>query len=162
MIDFGDISIGDPDYDLAFLGRRLGSTFIAELLRHLPRTESVRLAEKIRCFNLFNAIGDVFIGLDRGDRPLLDSSLADLTDQHRALGSLRVSHSVALTDSLSLPVAVHTVGSARGAFRKSKCRKTNRDNVAVCNPAIIPMARDYKREAATGNRLQDVMEHFRP
>jgi aminoglycoside 2''-phosphotransferase len=81
VIDFGDVSIGDPDYDLAFLGRRLGSEFVAELLQHYPHANPVRLAEKIRCFNLFNAIDDVFIGLDRGDRPLVDSSLADLAQQ---------------------------------------------------------------------------------
>jgi aminoglycoside 2''-phosphotransferase len=81
VIDFGDVSIGDPDYDLAFLGRRLGSEFVAELLQHYPRKNPVSLAEKIRCFNLFNAIDDVFIGLDHGDRPLVDSSLADLAQQ---------------------------------------------------------------------------------
>jgi aminoglycoside 2''-phosphotransferase len=81
VIDFGDVSIGDPDYDLAFLGRKLGSGFIAELLRHFPHANPVRLAEKIRCFNLFNAIDDVSIGLDRGERPLVESSLADLALQ---------------------------------------------------------------------------------
>jgi aminoglycoside 2''-phosphotransferase len=82
VIDFGDVSIGDPDYDLAFLGRRLGSGFIAELVRHFPHVDPARLAEKIRCFNLLNAIDDVFIGLERGDRLSVDSSLADLAEQH--------------------------------------------------------------------------------
>jgi aminoglycoside 2''-phosphotransferase len=83
VIDFGDVSIGDPDYDLAFLGRTLGTGFIADLLRHLPNTDPVRLAQKIRCFSLLNAIEDVFIGIDRGDRILVDSSLADLAKQHK-------------------------------------------------------------------------------
>jgi aminoglycoside 2''-phosphotransferase len=82
VIDFGDTAIGDPDYDLAFIGRRLGSGFIAELLRHFPHVDPTRLAEKIRCFNLLNAIDDVFIGLERGDRLSVDSSLADLAEQH--------------------------------------------------------------------------------
>ncbi len=28
IIDFGDVCIGDPDYDLAFLARRLGQDFM--------------------------------------------------------------------------------------------------------------------------------------
>ena len=82
MIDFGDVEIGDPDYDLAFLAARLGTSFIAGLLRHHPRTrDPARLAQKIRCFGLFNALDDVNIGLDRGDRALVDRALADLTEQ---------------------------------------------------------------------------------
>jgi aminoglycoside 2''-phosphotransferase len=83
VIDFGDVSIGDPDYDLAFLGRTLGTGFIADLLRHLPNADPVRLAQKIRCFGSLNAIDDVFIGIDRGDRILVDSSVADLAEQHK-------------------------------------------------------------------------------
>jgi aminoglycoside 2''-phosphotransferase len=78
VIDFGDVSIGDPDYDLAFLSGRLGPSFLAGLLRHDPHADPARLAEKIRSFALFNALDDIFIGLDRGDRALVDSALADL------------------------------------------------------------------------------------
>ena len=48
VIDFGDVSIGDPDYDLAFLALRLGPGFIAGLLRRYPHADPARLAEKIR------------------------------------------------------------------------------------------------------------------
>ncbi len=78
MIDFGDVSIGDPDYDLAFLGHRLGSTFVVNLLRYLPHDDPARLFKKIRGFVRFNAIEDVLIGLDRGDRLLIDLALAEL------------------------------------------------------------------------------------
>ena len=84
VIDFGDVSIGDPDYDLAFLARSLGPGFIADLLRHHPHPDPARLAEKIRSFVLFNAIDDVFFGLDRDDRPLVVSALADVTEQSKA------------------------------------------------------------------------------
>jgi aminoglycoside 2''-phosphotransferase len=79
VIDFGDVSIGDPDYDLAFFAGRLGPGFITGLLRHYPHADHARLADKIRSFALFNAIDDIFIGLDRGDQALVDSALADLT-----------------------------------------------------------------------------------
>ena len=81
VIDFGDVSIGDPDYDLAFLARGLGPGFIAGLLRRLPHDNPMRLAEKVRSFSLFNAIDDVFLGLDRGVRTLINSALADLSEQ---------------------------------------------------------------------------------
>jgi hypothetical protein len=83
VIDFGDVSIGDPDYDLAFLALRLGPGFLAGLLRHRPHPDPARLAGKLRAFVLFNTIDDVFIGLERGDRALVDSALADLTEQGR-------------------------------------------------------------------------------
>jgi aminoglycoside 2''-phosphotransferase len=85
VIDFGDVSIGDPDYDLAFLASKLGKDFIARLLRHHPHSAPARLAEKIRSFFLFNAIDDVFTGFDRGDRPLVDSALVDLTEQSQSV-----------------------------------------------------------------------------
>jgi aminoglycoside 2''-phosphotransferase len=81
VIDFGAVSISDPDYDLAFLALRLGSGVMAGLFRHYPRADHARLAEKIRCFAIINAIDDVFIGLDRGDSPLVNSALADLIEQ---------------------------------------------------------------------------------
>jgi aminoglycoside 2''-phosphotransferase len=78
VIDFGDVSIGDPAYDLAFLFGRLGPGFIAGLLRHDAHADPERLADKLRSFALFNAIEDIFTGLDRGDRALVDSALAEL------------------------------------------------------------------------------------
>jgi aminoglycoside 2''-phosphotransferase len=83
VIDFGDVAIGDPDHDLAFLARALGSGFIAGLLRHYPHPDHAGLGEKLRFFAMLNAIHDVFIGLDRGDRLLVDSALVDLTEQAR-------------------------------------------------------------------------------
>ncbi len=81
VIDFGDVSIGDPDHDLAFLARRLGPDFIAGLLHHVPHDDPARLTGKLRAFSLLNAIDDVLIGFDRGDRHLIDSALIDLTEQ---------------------------------------------------------------------------------
>jgi len=81
VIDFGDVSIGDPDYDLAFLARRLGPNFIGELLHHYPHDNPARLTEKLRAFSLFNTIDDICFGLDRGDRYLVDSALVDLVEQ---------------------------------------------------------------------------------
>ena len=80
VIDFGDLSLGDPAYDLAFLALGLGPGFLAGLLRHRPHSDPARLAEKVRAFALFNAIEDVFFGLEQEDRSLIDSGLADLSE----------------------------------------------------------------------------------
>jgi aminoglycoside 2''-phosphotransferase len=89
VIDFGDVSIGDPDYDLAFLAQRLGPAFLSALLRHHPHAEPARLARKVRSIALFNAIEDVFIGLDRGDGSLVESARADLIEQSVSVRSVR-------------------------------------------------------------------------
>ncbi len=88
VIDFGDVSIGDPDYDLAFLARRLGPDFIAGLLQHSPHDDPARLTGKLRAFSLLNAIDDVLIGFDRGDRDLVDSALGDLAEQSASARSM--------------------------------------------------------------------------
>jgi aminoglycoside 2''-phosphotransferase len=106
VIDFGDVSIGDPDYDLAFLGHRLGSEFVVNLLRYLPHDDPARLFKKIRCFACFNTIEDILIRLDRGDRLLIDLALADLNALARSWegeppghGPIRLGRSLALPDS---------------------------------------------------------------
>ena len=52
--------------------------FVVNLLRYLPHDDPARLFKKIRGFVRFNAIEDVLIGLDRGDRLLIDLALAEL------------------------------------------------------------------------------------
>jgi len=79
IIDFADVSLGDPDHDLVFLARTLGPGFLADLVRHDPHADPARLARKVPPLALFNALDDIGIGLDRGDRSLVDSGLADLT-----------------------------------------------------------------------------------
>ena len=80
VIDFGDLSLGDPAYDLAFLALPLGPRFLAGLLRHRPHADPARLAEKVRAFALFNAIEDVFFGLEQENCGLVDSGLADRSE----------------------------------------------------------------------------------
>ncbi len=80
IIDFSDVCIGDPAYDLAFLALTLGPGFVDGLLRHEPDPDLARLVRKVNAIALFNAIDDVSIGLERDDRPLVASGLKDLID----------------------------------------------------------------------------------
>jgi aminoglycoside 2''-phosphotransferase len=84
VIDFGDLCLGDPAYDLAFLALRLGPGFLADLLRLRPHGDPARLAEKIHAIALFNAIEDIFFGLEQEDRTLVDSGLAELSELTKA------------------------------------------------------------------------------
>jgi aminoglycoside 2''-phosphotransferase len=81
VIDHGDISIGDPDYDLAFLAARLGPDFLAGLLRHLPHHDPSRLTEEIGYFIAPYAIDDILIGLGRSVGAEADSAPADVVLQ---------------------------------------------------------------------------------
>jgi aminoglycoside 2''-phosphotransferase len=84
IIDFADISLGDPDYDWAFLAHRLGSDFRVGLLRHSAPRDPEWLANKLQGFALFNMIGDALTGLEHNDQNLLHAALADLAQQCKA------------------------------------------------------------------------------
>ena len=80
VIDFGDVCLGDPDYDLAFLYLRLGAGLLERLLRYHRHADTARLVKKVPCLALLNAIDDVSIGLERGDGHLVDSGLVDVIE----------------------------------------------------------------------------------
>jgi len=51
IIDWGDLTIGDPDYDLLYLYQDYGERFIRRLLRHHPHPDPRLLMAKLRVFN---------------------------------------------------------------------------------------------------------------
>ena len=51
IIDWGDLTIGDPDYDLLYLYQDYGQDFVRRLLARYPHAEPARLFEKLRVFN---------------------------------------------------------------------------------------------------------------
>ena len=56
IIDFGDMAIGDPDYDLTLLFAEFGENFINKLLQFYNRPNSSTLIEKLKFFNLANVL----------------------------------------------------------------------------------------------------------
>jgi len=78
VIDWGDLCLGDPAYDLAFLALRLGPEFAAGLARRLGGVDPSRTAAKLLPIALFNALDDVLTGLDRDDPALIAGGLADV------------------------------------------------------------------------------------
>ena len=51
IIDWGDLEIGDPDFDLLYLRQDYGEEFVRRLLGHFPHPEPARLFEKLRVFD---------------------------------------------------------------------------------------------------------------
>ncbi len=56
IIDFGDLAIGDPDYDLMYLMDSFGETFISGLLRFYQHNHPENLFKKLHFFALANKI----------------------------------------------------------------------------------------------------------
>jgi aminoglycoside 2''-phosphotransferase len=50
IIDWGDLAIGDPDFDLLYLFQDYGRQFVDRLLNYLPHPEPGRLMRKLRVF----------------------------------------------------------------------------------------------------------------
>jgi aminoglycoside phosphotransferase (APT) family kinase protein len=48
IIDWGDLAIGDPDFDLLYLRQDYGEAFVRRLLGHYPHPEPARLLHKLR------------------------------------------------------------------------------------------------------------------
>ncbi len=86
IIDFGDIGIGDPVYDLMYLYEDYGKGFIDTLLTYYPVDNYDRLPDKLQFFYECNTIQDVLIGLSLGDDDILRNSLKTLHQQAEKAG----------------------------------------------------------------------------
>jgi aminoglycoside 2''-phosphotransferase len=78
VIDWGDASIGDPDYELSYLYRAGGARFVEEVVRHGPRRDLAKLERKLRFFAGHDTIDTLLTGLERGDSPLATAGVARL------------------------------------------------------------------------------------
>ena len=81
IIDFSDVEIGDPDYELHWLFTNYGDAFLQTYLAVNPHPSHDRLLRKLRFFSRANTIGDVLIGFDRDDPEIVESTLLLLKKQ---------------------------------------------------------------------------------
>jgi aminoglycoside 2''-phosphotransferase len=65
VIDFGDISWGDPDYDFAYLFLDFGYSFVEDVARKYGHTDLEGLENKIRYFAVVDQIGTILDGAGR-------------------------------------------------------------------------------------------------
>ena len=82
VIDFGDIEIGDPDYDLMYLYEDYwGEDFIRRLLKYYSHNNPERLVKKLDFFSRCDTIHGVLIDLNRKDDGILQSALKKLKEE---------------------------------------------------------------------------------
>ena len=81
IIDWGDASIGDPDYELSYLWQAGGARFVEELIRHGPPRDLAKLTRKLQFFAGHDTIGTLLTALERGEVPLIECSLKRLRQE---------------------------------------------------------------------------------
>lgn len=64
VIDWGDVSIGDPDYDFNYLYEEFGQDFVREVATYYGHAEPDRLIMKARYFSIADQIGTIVHGGD--------------------------------------------------------------------------------------------------
>ena len=81
VLDWGDVSLGDGDFDLAIIAMFFGESFLRRLLAHLPMRDADTVLAKARFFTTVRCLQDAVYDLQLNDGPALDSSLAMLRDR---------------------------------------------------------------------------------
>ena len=76
LIDFGDVRIGDPDYDLCYLSPETSPAFVRRLQEHRGRPLDERLEGKLRFWELADPVCDVLHGIENGMPDVRDEGLA--------------------------------------------------------------------------------------
>jgi aminoglycoside 2''-phosphotransferase len=80
VLDWGDVSLGDPDFDLAVIGIFFGHDFLARLLDHLPDRDPAVVHDKARFFTTLRALQDIRYDVDHGDHAATEESVAGLRE----------------------------------------------------------------------------------
>ena len=78
IIDWGDIEIGDPDYELNWLYGSYGDGFLQAYLTFNPHPSPDRLLRKLRFFHRANTVVDILIGFHRDDPGTIERGIAAL------------------------------------------------------------------------------------
>lgn len=65
VIDFGDVSWGDPDYDFMYLFVDFGEKFVAQVAQRYGHPNLAELGDKLRYFALVDQIGTILDGPGR-------------------------------------------------------------------------------------------------
>ena len=81
IIDFGDVTIGDPDYELQRLYADYGDRFLQTYLAVNPHPCPNRLRRKLRFFDRASTLDDALFGLRRNEPDVVEVALALLRKQ---------------------------------------------------------------------------------
>ncbi|MDQ4080987.1 MAG: aminoglycoside phosphotransferase family protein [Gemmatimonadota bacterium] len=64
VIDWGDVSLGDSDYDFNYLYEEFGELFVREMATCYGHPDPIRLVRKARYFSIADQIGTILYGGD--------------------------------------------------------------------------------------------------
>lgn len=80
VIDFGDLQIGDPDYDLLYLWTELGPEFVRRVQKYRGLPLDARLVAKLHFWQRADSAIDVLHGLEHDLPEFTEHSLRQLTE----------------------------------------------------------------------------------
>lgn len=80
LIDWGDLAIGDPDFDLMYLYQDYGEEFVRRLLVYHPHPDPARLAAKLRVFNACDHLRDIATAHANPGEPAVQEAVGALRD----------------------------------------------------------------------------------
>jgi aminoglycoside 2''-phosphotransferase len=78
VLDWGDVALGDPDFDLAVIGIFFGEEFLARLLGHLPACDPGTVFAKARFFTTVRWVQDAVFDVGRDGPQAPEASIAGL------------------------------------------------------------------------------------
>lgn len=78
IIDFGDVEIGDPDYEFLRIYDQYGRKFLSELLKEMNHEDPERIWRKVKWLSKVNMLEDVITGIRRNDPSWLSWAKARL------------------------------------------------------------------------------------
>jgi len=86
IIDFGDIALGDPDYDFMYLYDEFGEDFLKGIFKLYNQSDKNNLKKKLEFFSLANKIQIILMEKEANDYEALEEAYNTLNvwlDQHR-------------------------------------------------------------------------------
>jgi aminoglycoside phosphotransferase (APT) family kinase protein len=80
VIDWGDVCLGDPDFDLALIAMFFGQDIVERLLEHLHGRDADQVLDKTRFFTTLRWTQDLAFAMRRADRAATTSAVQRLRE----------------------------------------------------------------------------------
>jgi aminoglycoside 2''-phosphotransferase len=83
LVDWGDVCLGDPDFDVAVIAMFFGHDMLVRLLEHLSDRDPAQILDKVRFFTTVRWTQDLAFVMRRGDRAGTAATLQRLREHLR-------------------------------------------------------------------------------
>jgi aminoglycoside 2''-phosphotransferase len=81
LIDFGDISIGDPDYEYLYILEDCGEDFTHLVMESRGQDKIYKKLEKIKYFVTFDQVATILEGVKRGNQNWIDEGIEAIRNE---------------------------------------------------------------------------------